>query len=82
MTLGALTRCDRLTWTKARLLCRVATAENEEIWLDLAKRLTERALAREVWLRVSPRVRACWGRARLLARQVAARRYRRRRRRR
>ncbi|MGH7336453.1 MAG: hypothetical protein ACREI7_02640, partial [Myxococcota bacterium] len=89
-----------LTWTKARLLCRVATAEDEEAWLDLAKCLTARALAREVravdarsleaarlaetdedgaeegprttvWLRVSPRVRARWGRARLLARQVA-----------
>ena len=37
-----------LTWTKTRLLCRVATAEDEEAWLDLAKRLTARALAREV----------------------------------
>ncbi len=89
-----------LTWTKTRLLCRVATAEDEDAWLDLAKRLTSRALAREVravdarsieaaamsetdedgaeegprttvWLRISPRVRARWGRARLLARQVA-----------
>ena len=89
-----------LTWTKARLLCRVATPEDEADWLDLAKRLTARALAREVravdarslehcgvpetdedgaeeapcetvWLRVTPRVRARWSRARLLARQVA-----------
>ena len=70
------------------------------LWLEVAQRLTARALAREVravdarsleaigapetdedgveevaretvWLRVSPRVRARWGRARLLARQVA-----------
>ena len=90
----------RLTWTKARLLCRVATPEDEPRWLDLAQRLTARALAREVravdarsleaggvpetdedgveeipretvWLRVSPRVRARWSRARLLARRVA-----------
>ena len=89
-----------LSWTKTRLLCRVATAEDEEAWLDLAKRMTARELAREVrrvdarsleagglaetdedgaeevrretvWLRVTPRVRARWGRARLLARQVA-----------
>jgi hypothetical protein len=89
-----------LTWTKARLVCRVATPDDEEAWLDLAKRLTARALAREVrsvdarsleeggapetdedgaeevprttvWLRVTLRVRARWGRARLLARQVA-----------
>ena len=90
----------RLTWTKARLLCRVATPEDELDWLDLARHLTARALAREVravdarsleaggapetdedgtdevpretvWLRMTPRVRARWGRARLLARQVA-----------
>jgi hypothetical protein len=89
-----------ITWTKTRLVCRVATPEDEAAWLDLAKRLTARALAREVravdarsleaaglaetdedgseevpretvWLRVTPRVRARWGRARLLARQVA-----------
>ena len=89
-----------LTWTKVRLLCRVATAADEDAWLDLAKRVTARALAREVravdtraleaggaietdedgveevpretvWLRVTPRVRARWGRARLLARQMA-----------
>jgi len=89
-----------ITWTKARLLCRVATPEDEARWLDLAQRLTARALAREVravdarsleaggvpetdedgveeapretvWLRVTPRVRARWSRARLLARRVA-----------
>ncbi|TMA23907.1 MAG: hypothetical protein E6J87_24660 [Deltaproteobacteria bacterium] len=88
-----------LTWTKVRLLCRVA-AHDEARWLDLARHLTARALAREVravdarsleaggapdtdedgvddvpretvWLRVTPLVRARWGRARLLARQVA-----------
>ena len=77
----------------------MATAEDEARWLDLAQRLTARALAREVrevgarcleaggapetdedgtdevpretvWLRVTPRVRARWGRARLLARQM------------
>ncbi len=104
--LRRLTRIDaafvtgRITWTKARLLCRVATPEDEGPWLDLAQRLTARALAREVravdarsleagglpdtdedgveevpretvWLSVTPRVRARWGRARLLARQVA-----------
>ena len=90
----------RLTWTKARLLCRVATIQDEARWLDLARRVTARALAREVravdarsleaggvpetdedgveevpretvWLRVTPRVRARWSRARLLARRVA-----------
>jgi len=90
----------RITWTKVRLLCRVAMAEDEESWLDVAQHLTARALAREVravdahsleaggvpetdedgadevprktiWLRVTPRVRARWSRARLLARQVA-----------
>src|SRR4029453_13185450 len=38
----------RITWTKARLLCRVATPADEQPWLDLAQRLTARALAREV----------------------------------
>src|SRR5213594_3012959 len=28
-----------LTWTKVRLLCRVATREDEADWLDLAQRL-------------------------------------------
>jgi hypothetical protein len=37
-----------LTWTKARLLCRVATPEDEAVWIDAARRLTARALAREV----------------------------------
>jgi hypothetical protein len=37
-----------LTWTKARLLCRVATPEDEALWVDAARRLTARALAREV----------------------------------
>ena len=31
-----------ITWTKARLLCRVATAEDEAAWLELAKSLTAR----------------------------------------
>jgi hypothetical protein len=90
----------RVTWTKARLLCRVAAPENEGPWLEVAQRLTARALAREVravdarsleaggvpetdedgveevpretvWLSVTPRVRARWSRARLLARRVA-----------
>ena len=39
---------SRITWTKARLLCRVATTEDEEPWLEVAQRLTARALAREV----------------------------------
>ena len=38
----------RITWTKARLLCRVATHKDEEPWLEVAQRLTARALAREV----------------------------------
>jgi hypothetical protein len=38
----------RLTWTKVRLLCRVATAEDEGRWLAAAETLTARALAREV----------------------------------
>jgi hypothetical protein len=37
-----------LTWTKVRLLCRVATAEDEGRWLAAAEALTARALAREV----------------------------------
>ncbi len=104
--LGRLPRIDaafiagRITWTKARLLCRVATPEDEQLWLDLALGRTARALAREVravdarsleaggvletdedgvteelretvWLSVTPRVRARWSRARLLARRVA-----------
>jgi hypothetical protein len=38
----------RLGWTKARLLCRVATPEDEARWLAAAGRLTAAALAREV----------------------------------
>jgi hypothetical protein len=38
----------RLGWTKARLLCRVATPEDEARWLDAAGRLSATALAREV----------------------------------
>src|SRR5437867_7454435 len=38
----------QITWTKARLLCRAATPEDEGPWLDVAQRLTARALAREV----------------------------------
>jgi hypothetical protein len=37
-----------LTWTKARLLARVATREDEGAWLARARRLSARALAREV----------------------------------
>jgi hypothetical protein len=38
----------RVSWTKARLLCRVATREDEALWLEAAGRLSARALAREV----------------------------------
>ena len=38
----------RISWTKARLVVRVATREDEEPWLALAQGLTARALAREV----------------------------------
>ena len=38
----------RLGWTKARLLCRVATPEDEGEWLAAAGRLSAAALAREV----------------------------------
>jgi hypothetical protein len=37
-----------LSWTKTRLLARVATAEDETRWLALARKLTARGLAREV----------------------------------
>jgi len=37
-----------LSWTKTRLLCRVAGAGDEARWLALARPLTARALAREV----------------------------------
>jgi hypothetical protein len=35
-------------WTQLRLLCRVATPEDQQEWLALAERLTARELAREV----------------------------------
>jgi hypothetical protein len=38
----------RISWSKARDLCRVATPEDEPLWLDAALRLTARALEREV----------------------------------
>jgi hypothetical protein len=38
----------QLLWTKARLLCRVATPADEAHWLALAARLSAAALAREV----------------------------------
>jgi hypothetical protein len=37
-----------LSWTKARLLCRVATAEDEGRWVRYAQGVTALALAREV----------------------------------
>jgi hypothetical protein len=37
-----------LTWTKARLLCRVACADDESLWVSFAREKTARALAREV----------------------------------
>lgn len=37
-----------LTWTKTRLLCRVATAEDEARWIATAQRMTARSLACEV----------------------------------
>jgi hypothetical protein len=38
----------RISWTRTRLLCRVATAEDEEHWLAAAEGMTATALAREV----------------------------------
>jgi hypothetical protein len=38
----------RLTWTKARLLCRVATPADAAAWVSAAEGMTARALAREV----------------------------------
>jgi hypothetical protein len=38
----------RISWTKARLLARVARREDEARWLGIAKALSARALAREV----------------------------------
>lgn len=37
-----------LTWTKARLLCRVASADDEALWVSFAREKTARALSREV----------------------------------
>jgi hypothetical protein len=44
---SALVRGE-ITWTKARLLARVATREDEAWWLARARRLTADALSREV----------------------------------
>jgi hypothetical protein len=38
----------RISWSKARDLCRVAAPEDESLWLEAALRLTARALEREV----------------------------------
>jgi len=52
--LAALPRIDAafstgaLPWTRARLLCSVATPADEDAWLAFARRTTARALAREV----------------------------------
>jgi hypothetical protein len=49
-----LPRCEAaflagsLSWTKARLIARVATREDEAHWLAAARRMTARELAREV----------------------------------
>ena len=37
-----------LSWSKARLLCRVARAEDEAAWVAFAQRVRVRALEREV----------------------------------
>jgi len=37
-----------LTWTKARLLCRVANVDDEGLWVAFAREKTARALSREV----------------------------------
>ena len=37
-----------LTWTKTRLLCRVATPEDEALWIAAAQHMTAGSLAREV----------------------------------
>jgi len=44
----AALRAGELSWTKARLLCRVATAENEAAWCTVAAGLSARELSREV----------------------------------
>jgi hypothetical protein len=46
--LDAAFRAGEIGWTQLRLLCRVATAEDQPEWLALAARLTARELAREV----------------------------------
>lgn len=52
--LGGLSAIDaaftsgELSWTKTRLLCRVATADDESDWLAFSARHTARSLAREV----------------------------------
>jgi len=46
----------RLGWTKARLLCRVATPEREAHWLAEARRLSATELARRC-------ARSTWGRS-------------------
>ena len=46
--LDAALASGRLGWTKARLLCRVATPEDEARWLEVADRLSAAALAGEV----------------------------------
>ncbi len=47
-SIDAALASGRLGWTKARLLCRVATPEDEAHWLAAAGRLSAAALAREV----------------------------------
>ena len=46
--LDAAFRAGEIGWTQLRLLCRVATPEDQQEWLTLAGRLTARELAREV----------------------------------
>ena len=46
--IGAALASGQLGWTKARLLCRVATPQDESLWLAAAGRLSAAALAREV----------------------------------
>ncbi|MGH7336676.1 MAG: hypothetical protein ACREI7_03785, partial [Myxococcota bacterium] len=46
--LDAAFRAGEIGWTQLRLLCRVATAEDQQEWLALARRLSARELAREV----------------------------------
>ena len=46
--IDAALACGQLPWTKGRLLCRVATPEDEGRWLETASGLSAQALAREV----------------------------------